>query len=153
MKNRNAELIAQALIVAMFAVAIWTWPSAPARIPIHWNISGQIDGYGSKFIGLLLMPIVALAGYAVIGLGPIFKPEQFDGRTRTALSWFRLTYVLVMAGVFGVIVADARGSNVNMNYVIFPLVALNLIAIANLLVRSAQAKASRTPPSGGAIRI
>ena len=100
-----------------------------------------------------MMPLVALAGYAVIGLGPIFKPGQFDGRTRNALSWFRLTYVLVMAGVFGVIAVDARGSNVNMNYVVFPLAALNLIAIANLVVRSAQAKASRTPPPGGAIRI
>lgn len=153
MKNRNAELIAQVLIVAMLAVAIWSWPSAPARIPIHWNISGRIDGYGSKFVGMLLMPIVALAGYAVIGLGPILKPEQFDGRTKGALSWFKLTYVLVMAGVFGVIVVDARGSNVNMNFVLLPLVALNLIAIANLIVRSAQAKASRTPPPGGAIRI
>jgi uncharacterized membrane protein len=155
-KNRNAELIAQALIVAMFAVAIWIWPSAPARIPIHWNISGQIDGYGLKSTGLLLMPLVAFAGYAVIGLGQIFKPEQFDGRTRAALSWFRLTYVLVMAGVFGVIAVDARGSNVNMNYVLFPLVALNLIAIANLVVRvvrSVQDRASRTPPPGGAIRI
>ena len=52
-----------------------------------------------------------------------------------ALSWFRLAYVLVMAGVFGVIVADVRGANVNMNYVIFPLLALMMIAIVNLLCK------------------
>ena len=51
-----------------------------------------------------------------------------------ALSWFRLAYVLVMAGVFGVIVADVRGANINMNYVIFPLLALMMIAIVNLVM-------------------
>ena len=70
-----------------------------------------------------------------------------------ALSWFRLAYVLVMAGVFGVIVADARGANVNMNYVIFPLLALMMIAIANLLLQSNRNKAAKTTPPGGGIRI
>jgi len=53
-----------------------------------------------------------------------------------ALSWFRLTYVLVMAGVFGVIVADVRGANINLNYVIFPLLALMVISIVNLLIHT-----------------
>jgi len=36
-----------------------------------------------------------------------------------------------------------------MNYVVFPLVALMWIAIGNLLVRSGQAKITKTtPPSG-----
>jgi immunity protein, SdpI family len=153
MKNRTAELVARAAIVAMFALAFAAWPSAPAQIPIHWNIAGQINGYGPKVVGLFILPLLALAGYALIGLAPTLKPEQFNGRLRSALSWFRFAYVLLMAGVFGVVVADARGSNVNMNYVVFPLVALMWIAIANLLVRSGQAKIAKTTPPGGGIRI
>ena len=153
MKNRNAEWLARAVIVAMFVLAAWAWPSAPAQIPIHWNIAGQIDGYGSKFTGLLLPPLIALAGYALIGLGPSIKPERFDARLRGALEWFRVAYVLVAAGLFCVVAADARGSNVNMNYVAFPLVGLMFIAIANLIVRSRQAKAARATPPGGGIRI
>ena len=151
--NRNADWLARAVIVAMFAVAAWSWPSAPAQIPIHWNIAGQIDGYGSKFTGLLLMPIVALAGYALIGLTAVIRPEQFEGRAMSALSWFRLAYLLVMAGVFGVIVADARGSNINMNYVLLPLLAAMTIAVVNLIVQSARSKSARTAPPGGGIRI
>ena len=135
MKNRNAETLAQALIIAMFLLAMMSWSSVPAQIPIHWDISGQVDAYGSKFTGLLLLPIIALAGYLLIGLTAVFSPAQFQGRAMNALSWFRLTYVLVMAGVFGVIVADVRGANINMNYVIFPLLALMVIAIVNLLMQ------------------
>lgn len=153
MKNRKAETRAQALIIAMFAIAIWTWPSAPTRIPIHWNFQGQIDGYGSKVVGLFWLPLLALAGYALIGLAPTIKPERFNRQLRRALSWFRLTYVMVIAGVFGVIVVDVRGANINMNYVIYPLLALFWIAIGNLLVRSGQAKTARTTPPGSGVQV
>jgi len=150
--NRNADWLARALIVAMFAVAAWAWPSAPAQIPIHWNGAGQVNGYGPKALGLILNPVVALVGYTLIGLAPRFKPEQFDGPTRSALSWFRLTYALLMSGVFVVIVAAARGSNPNINYTL-PLLALMMIAIANLLVRTIRARMGKTAPPGGGVRI
>lgn len=151
--NRNADWLARAVIVAMFAVAAWAWPSAPAQIPIHWNIAGQINGYGSKFTGLLLMPIVALAGYALIALTAVIRPEQFEGPVMSALSWFRLAYVIVMAGACGVIVADARGANLNMNYVICPVLAVMMIASANLLVQLSRLKMSKTAPPAGGIQV
>ncbi len=151
--NRNADWLARALIVAMFAVAAWSWPTTPAQIPIHWNIAGQIDGYGSKFVGLLLMPVIGLAGYGLIGLTAVIRPEQFEGRAMSALSWFRLAYAIVMAGVFGVIVADAGGSNLNMNYVIFPLLAVMMIAIANLLMQLNRIKMAKTAPPSGGIQV
>jgi uncharacterized membrane protein len=152
-KNRNAETVAQALIIAMFVLAIMTWPSAPAQIPIHWDTSGQIDAYGSKFAGLLLLPIAALVGYILIGLTAVMSPAQFQGRAMNALSWFRLTYVLIMAGVFAVIVTDVRGANLNMNYVIYPLLALMLIAIVNLLIQTNRNKSAKTSPPGGGIQV
>ena len=154
MKNRNAETVAQSLIIAMFVIAILTWPSAPAQVPIHWDISGQIDAYGSKFTGLLLLPIVSIAGYLIIGLTAVLSPEQFRGRAMSALSWFRLAYVAVMAGVYGVIVADVRGANLNMNYVVLPLLAIMMLAIANLLIQTNRNKSAKSrPPSDGGIQV
>jgi uncharacterized membrane protein len=154
MKKWIADWLARYEIVAMFALAAWVWPSAPAQIPIHWNSAGQIDGYGPKFVGLLLMPIIALAGYLLIGFLPVLKPEKFAGQAMDALSWFRLAYVMVMAGVFTVIAADAvYGANPNMNYVIFPLLALMLITSVNLVVQTNRNKSAKTGPSDGGIRI
>ena len=109
---------------------------------------------GSKFTGLLLLPIVSIAGYLIIGLTAVFSPEQFRGRAMSALSWFRLAYVAVMAGVYGVIVADVRGANLNMNYVVLPLLAIMMIAIANLLIQTNRNKSAKsTPPSDGGIQV
>jgi uncharacterized membrane protein len=145
--------MAQALIIAMFVIAIMSWSSAPAQIPIHWDITGQVNGYKSKFTGLLLMPIIALAGYLLIGLISLFSPTQFQGRAMNALSWFRLTYVLIMAGVFGVIVADVRGANINMNYVIFPLLALMMVALVNLGIHTDRNKSAKTAPPGVGVQV
>ena len=71
----------------------------------------------------------------------------------SALSWFKLAYLLVMAGVVGVIVADVGGANLNMNYVIFPLLALMLIASGNLVVQLNRNKAAQDSAAGGGIRI
>jgi uncharacterized membrane protein len=152
-KSRNAERLGWALLAAMFLVGIVTWSSAPASIPIHWDITGQVNGYGSKGTGLVLMPVIALGGYALLGFLPALRPEQFDGRVIGALSWFRLAYVLVMAGAFGVIVADSRGANINMNYVMFPALALMMIASVNLVVQLSRLKSSKAAPPGGGIRI
>ena len=56
----RSELPQIVLIAVMFALAAITWPSAPDRIATHWNLHGQVDGYGGKFSGLLLLPLLAL---------------------------------------------------------------------------------------------
>ncbi len=59
----RTELPQWIVIAAMFALAAWAWPRLPERIPIHWNFRGEVDGYGNKFVGLLLMPLVAVGFY------------------------------------------------------------------------------------------
>ncbi len=153
MNKRLADWLARYEIVAMFAGAIWAWPSVPAQIPIHWDIAGHINGYGSKF-SLLFMPIVATAGYALIGLTAVIRPEKFDSAALSALSWFRCTYVLLMGGVFSVIVTDALyGTNFNMNYIVFFLLALVMLTSANLIQQLRRLKSTRTTPPGGGIQV
>jgi Protein of unknown function (DUF1648) len=143
-KNRTTEWPARAVLAAMFALAIWAWPSAPEQIPIHWNIAGQITNHGSKVRVLLLMPLVALAGYALLWLIGVLRPEQFEGRAATALSWLRFAYVIVKAGAFGAIVANVRGANIDMNYVTFPILAVLTIAVVNLLVQLNRNNSTKT---------
>jgi len=148
--SRNADWMARALIVAMFAVAIWIWPSA---IAVHWNHAGQTNGYGSKLVGLFLWPTIALCFYLLGGLIPEIYPREYDRQSITALSWFRLAFVLLIAGKFGVIVAAVCGTNLNIHRVVVFLFALMMVAAANLWVRRIRAKTGKTAPPSGGIRI
>jgi uncharacterized membrane protein len=35
----------------MFLAAGLSWSSAPERIPVHWDVAGQVDRYGGKLEG------------------------------------------------------------------------------------------------------
>ncbi|MFH2136116.1 MAG: SdpI family protein [Patescibacteria group bacterium] len=61
-------------LLAMFVVGIYIAPTMPDRVPTHWNIRGEVDGYGSKYINLFLMPSIALAAYLLMSFLPVIDP-------------------------------------------------------------------------------
>lgn len=83
------EVVQLAIIAGMFITAAVRWGSAPAQIPIHWNAAGEVDGYGSKFVGLLLDPIVAVGIYLLLKYIPRIDPARRNYET------FADTYLLV----------------------------------------------------------
>jgi uncharacterized membrane protein len=129
-----------ALIAAMFAAALWTWPIAPAKIPSHWNASGQVDGYSGRFAGLMLMPIIGAATYLLTGLGPLLRPANFDPQLARALRFESFAVILLLAGVMCVTIAAIHGTVVNMNNIVWPLLVVIFAASGNLVFRAAQSK-------------
>lgn len=70
-------------ILAIFAIGIYMAPNMPDRVPTHWNIRGEVDGWGSKYINLFLMPSIALVMYILMSFLPAIDPfrknyEKFD---------------------------------------------------------------------------
>lgn len=63
-KYKKAFSILLILCIVSFAVQICFLPSMPDQIPIHWNLAGEIDGYGSKWLVLFLAALPA----AMVGL-------------------------------------------------------------------------------------
>ena len=110
-----------AIVAAMFLASAVAWPFVELPIPIHWNAQGEVDGYGGRFEGLLLMPLIALATWALLAVIPRFDP----GRANYAS--FATAYLLTRAGVLGFlalvhagIVALALGAEVDI-FFLFPL--------------------------------
>ena len=59
MKNKLNWLEA-ALLIAPFVLLAAFWNKLPARVPDHWNLQGQIDGWASKPRGILMLPLTGL---------------------------------------------------------------------------------------------
>ena len=62
------------LIVLSFALSIYYYPQMPERMAVHWNISGQADGYMSKFWGIFLLPLVITGMAALFMVIPRIDP-------------------------------------------------------------------------------
>jgi uncharacterized membrane protein len=115
----RVEAVQWALVAAMFAVAAASWPAAPERMPIHWNIHGEVDGYGSRFVGLLLLPIVALGVYALMVVLPRFDPLRANYASFAgAYNLIRIAILAFLAGIYVVTVLAALGYSINMTTVV-----------------------------------
>ncbi len=91
--SRGYWIVAIGLVVLAAAVSVWLYPSLPDRIPTHWNIKGQVDGYGSKHWAVFLMPACMVGMLVLFYFLPALSPKHFQVDT------FRPTYLYIMVVV------------------------------------------------------
>ena len=108
--NWKAEIPLIALIVGMWLAAAWMWPSSPGRFPVHWGPSGEVDRYGGRAEGLLLMPAIAVVIYLLM----LFVPRLDPGRmnyAKFAGAWYtmRASSLALLALLYAVTLLSARG--------------------------------------------
>jgi uncharacterized membrane protein len=78
------------LILGSVLVSAWLYPSLPERIPTHWNIRGEIDGYGEKNWALFLLPGMMVPLILLFYFLPALSPKHFE------VDSFRPTYLYIM---------------------------------------------------------
>lgn len=132
--NWPAELLQWALIAAMFVVAAASWSHVPDRMPIHWNLQGEPDGYGGKFAGLLMLPIITIGIYLLLRFIPRFDPGYVNYQSfATAYTVIRVAVVAFMAAVYVITVLVALGQPINVTATITIAVGALLIVLGNLM--------------------
>jgi uncharacterized membrane protein len=99
----RVELPQILLLLAMFVTAAAVWNSAPDQIPVHWNGAGEIDRYGGRFEGLLLLPLIATGIYLLLRFLPNIDPGRANyarfGGTYAAI---RIGVIALSAAIYGV---------------------------------------------------
>ena len=68
------------LIVAMpFIYLAYVWADLPNKVPLHWNIKGEIDRWGDKQELILIPFLLPLLTYIIFLFVPIIEEGLFDG--------------------------------------------------------------------------
>ena len=122
------------LVVGMLILAAGSWSSAPDRIPVHWDWAGQVDRYGGRFEGLLLIPLLAVGIY----LGMLLLPRVDPGRANYdsfvgAYSTLRLGILAVLAVLYGVIHLWIRGHQASVEVWVPLVVGALFVVVGNQL--------------------
>ena len=132
--NLRIEAVQWATIGAMFVLAAIVWPFAPDRIPVHWALSGEPDRYGGKVEGLLLLPLITLGVYFLMRFLPKVDPRYANyALFRGAYGVLRLSMVVFLALIHGLILLWIRGVELDVAVVVPVLVGVLLVVVGNLL--------------------
>src|SRR5262245_4535148 len=115
------EALSLVLIAEMFAMAAASWSTAPDRIPMHWNDQGQVDRFGGRAEGLLLLPVIAAGLYLLLLILPS-NDARSSGAGASASSgfglFFRTALTAVLFTVYAAVHLWIRGWTVNMSSVV-----------------------------------
>lgn len=130
----RSELLQWALILAQFVTAAVIWNQVPEQMPVHWNLAGEVDGYGGRFVGLLLVPLTTLGLYFLLLGLPYLDPGKLNyAKFAKTYLMLRTTMVVFMTVLYAVSIAPNFGWKFNMSRVIFVLVGLLLASLGNWL--------------------
>src|SRR5918997_3029780 len=126
----KTELPQLMLVAAMFVLAAVFWPSAPEQIPVHWDISGQVDRYGRRFEGLLLLPVLALSLYLLLLFLPRIDPRRSNyARFRNAYLTVRVAILVFIALNYGFMLLWVGGIQLDPSVVVPTGIGVLLIVL------------------------
>ena len=63
--NMKSKIISLAIIIAITIIALYCILSGPETIILHWNIGGEADSYGPKYL-ILALPVISLIIFLLI---------------------------------------------------------------------------------------
>jgi uncharacterized membrane protein len=150
MNTRPLLILTIGLVAVEFALSAIAWLQLPAgaEVPIHWDISGEPDGYAPAALALLLTPGITLLLGLLLAVAPRFDPRRENlVRSRPAYLWITGS-ALVMTGVLhALVVLAALGSEIDVVLVIALMTGALFVVIGNFLqkTRSSWFMGIRTP--------
>ena len=125
------------IVAAAWGLSIAVFSRLPDRLPTHWGLSGEVDGWSGRTEGAFFLPAIMVGTWALLAFLPRIDPR------RKNYDKFRGTYDAIVATVLGLlllvhiaILASGLGYSVPMGRVIPMAVGAVLIVLGNLLPRA-----------------
>jgi uncharacterized membrane protein len=150
MNRKSALIISSVIILGMLLLSLWTWGNIPDRpIPVHFDIEGRPDAYGSKFEGLMVLPLVALMANLLFVFLPRIEPRAGNLlRSSKAYSAVWIATIAFLAVIYGGAIAVVLGQSAKLPGTIVQIaVGILLMVMGNYMgkIRSNFFFGIRTP--------
>ena len=142
-----AGVVFTALMLAISAFG-WCYLPAGSEIPAHWNASGKVDRYTSKFEGLLLMPLVSAGLFALFMLIAKIEPRlQNLKQSAKAFTAVSICVGGILLLIHATTVAVASGWEINITTVVAAALGVLFLVTGNYMgkIRSNFSFGVRTP--------
>ena len=126
--------IAIALVLIAWGASAAVYPRLPEKVPTHWNIRGEIDGFGSKQWAAFLSPAIMVALLVLFPLLPWLSPKSFEvDRFRDTYAWIVLLLMALLAYIHAITLWAAFDRRVDVGRALMAGICLVLALVGNVL--------------------
>src|SRR3954451_570972 len=133
------KLVAPLLILAAVAFSIAVWSRLPERMPLHWGLDGEVNGYGNRAQGAFLLPGLMLLIWVLMRFLPRIDPRRANyAKFADTYDLLLDSFVALFAVMHVALIGAALGWPVSMARVAPALIGLQFIIIGNASARATQ---------------
>lgn len=130
----KSEIIPLLLIIFSIALGIYFYSIFPDKVPMHWNIAGQVDRYGSKIEGVLIGPITLLFIYLLFLIIPIIDPNKNRYHEFTKAYYaIRMGIMLAIFAIFLIASLNGLGYDINIGIWVPIIIGVLFIVMGSFL--------------------
>jgi uncharacterized membrane protein len=120
--------------MVLMTVAVWSW--LPERIPTHWNVRGEVDGWSGRWPGAFLLPAAALAVWLLLPLLRRLDPRRANYERFDDTFWLVLNVVLLfMAVLHALTLGAAAGWVGDVTRWVIAMMGAVMVVLGNYLPR------------------
>ena len=137
MTNKKLRILTSIVYLIPIVIGLMFYSKMPEQVAIHWGFDGNPDGYASKVVAIVVLPltlfVVNLLLPFLLKMDP--KYENISEKTVNLLLWI-LPVVSLMAS--GLTISSALGKEVNVNVFAPLVVGIMFTVIGNYLPKMSQ---------------
>jgi uncharacterized membrane protein len=126
--NLKKELPLIAIVLLPYIYLAYIWNQLPEKVPMHWNIKGEIDRYGEK-VELIIIPIfLPLLVYIIFLVVPKIDPKNRLNKMGNKLQTIKFLLTTLMSILALLIIYTAKNESfTNPNYMVLIIGVLYIV--------------------------
>jgi len=130
MKLKN-EIPLIAIVSLPFIYLAYIWNELPEKVPMHWNIKGEIDRFGEKSELLLIPILLPLLVYIIFLIVPKIDPKNKISKMGNKYQHIKILLTTFMSILALFIIYSAKNQSFsNPNYIVL-LIGILYIILGN----------------------
>lgn len=129
--NLKKELPIISIILLPFVYLAIIWNKLPQKVPVHWNIRGEVDRYGEKTEMILIPILLPLLVYLIFLVVPKIDPKNKVNKMGNKLNSLKFVLTTLMSGLALFLIFSAHHQNFTNPNLIFVFVGLMYLVFGN----------------------
>lgn len=128
--------IGPAVVLVMVGFTLAVYGALPERVPTHWNVRGEVDGWSDRMRAALMMPAMAAGIWVLLVVLRRIDPRRRHYERFDSTFWL-LVNVMVMffAAMHVLVLGAALGWPVDISRAVLVMVGLMFAVLGNYLPR------------------
>lgn len=121
------------LLLLPFAFSMYIWDELPDQVPTHFNMQGEADDWGPKWVNAIMFPAIGLGTYLLLVFLPIIDPKKRIESRQKPIAAIRIITSMFMVFMYVFIMAESLGTDLNFSIYIQVGIGMLFLVLGNYM--------------------